>query len=661
MCGLAGIVSMPSVAGRVDQLAIAKAMAKAIHHRGPDAVGAWESREKGVALSHKRLAILDLSESGAQPMTSPDGSVVLAYNGEIYNHSELRQMLIDGGVEHRWAGSSDTETLLVAIQNLGIQQTLQFVRGMFAFAYYDHQQNRLWLGRDRFGEKPLYFGKSGSGDSGLFMFASELKALKVHPQFHPDVDRLSLQAFMQTMTVPDERSIYEGYQSIAPGHVLSLDCATHQHECWPFWSALDEADKAKADVAERRPVSSICNATDELETLLSEVVAGQSIADVPVGAFLSGGIDSSTIVALMQANRSTPVRTFSVGFDNPLYDESRHAAKIAKHLRTQHEEAKFLSSEIPDLVSNLADVYDEPFADSSQIPTLLVSQVACKSVKVALTGDGGDEIFAGYNRYRVAQKLNKIPQAVSGPLRRMMGGGLKVAGGALKGDIGKWICGSEQQTQLAEKMGKLSAVLGARGLDEFYSLVTANGWSPTSNIVLGSLPDGRSGLSRGVGDRDLLEGVQLADVLNYLPSDILKKVDRAAMWHSLETRVPFLDHKIFEFAWSLPVEMKLGSYHGRFVGKRVLRHLLERYVPRHLFERPKKGFGVPLDEWLRGPLRELAESLLDTSVIRQQGYLDASMVEAVWKDHKAGNRLVASKLWCVLMFQLWLRHDLARR
>ena len=659
-------------------------MAFAIRHRGPDDAGAWADASTGLALGHARLAILDLSAAGHQPMASASDRYVIAFNGEIYNHLELRaeleqprvgapgpgsieRLAADAGIV--WRGHSDTETLLAAIERWGLERTLQKCVGMFALALWDRDLRHLTLARDRFGEKPLYYGwvgdlagqggnVAGQGD-GLgqlrtFVFGSELKALRAYPSFKNSISRPALAQYLRFTHVPAPLSIYEGIYKLPPGTWLRVDAAfaskpPSKATDGPvaYWTLVDAVQKgARAQITDQ------VEAVDLLHHQLSDAVKLQSISDVPLGAFLSGGVDSSTIVALMQAQSSRPIQTFTVGFEEAGFDESPYAAAVAEHLGTDHHALLVTARETLDVIPKLPDMYDEPFADSSQIPTHLVCKAARKHVTVALSGDAGDELFGGYNRYswgsRIWNKVGWIPPEQRQWLGVAVQGISVSAWDALGRAVGK--------DRLGDRAHKLaSRLLKAKNLDDVYwSLVTE--WPGGDSMVKGlALEESLDEIAvqrsePPAGLTDAVERMMFRDALTYLPDDILCKVDRAAMSVSLETRVPFLDHRIAELAWRLPLDMRIRGNETKW----LLRQVLYQYVPRSLIERPKAGFGIPVGQWLRGPLRDWAEALLDEPRIRREGFFNADPIRKAWGEHLSGQRDWTPRLWTVLMFQAWL-------
>jgi asparagine synthase (glutamine-hydrolysing) len=650
MCGIAGILSKRPV-----EATLLERMETALVHRGPDDRGHWSDDDAGIGLAHRRLSIVDLSPLGHQPMASQSGRFMLCYNGEIYNHAALRAELDQCGGGIDWRGHSDTETLVEGIAAWGLEATLSKCVGMFALALWDRRDRSLSLARDRFGEKPLYYGWV----AGDLMFASELKAMRVHPRFDNAVDRRSLGLFAGRTHVPAPRSIYEHIFKLEPGCILvatsaALDArpsepprAGHRssglsiERYWSYQSVVA--------AGQRDPIGDEQDALDALEATLAEAIRGQSLADVPVGAFLSGGIDSSTIVALYQKYSATPVRTFSMGFEQAGYDEAHHAKVVAAHLGTIHRERYVSVADARDVIPLLPAMYDEPFADSSQIPTHLVSRFAREHVTVALSGDGGDELFAGYNRHFAAPRLWRQLQRVPRPLRRIAGATLGRVPGSAWGRAAQML-GRDVQPHFGTKLRKALAVGGtARSFDEVYDGFIDE-WAPGRTPVCGaSVAAGADTAVAPLADAPDTVRTMYRDAMTYLPDDILCKVDRAAMAVSLETRVPFLDHRVAELAARIPLAMKVGPQGG----KQILRKLLYREAPAALFERPKTGFAVPVGEWIKGPLRPWAEELLDERRLSSEGWFDAPTVRRRWRDHLSGRADSTPALWAVLMYQAW--------
>lgn len=642
MCGLAGFWARHESVMAIE--AIASAMADRIRHRGPDDHGAWCDEQAGYAMAHRRLSILDLSPAGHQPMLSANGRWVIAYNGEIYNHLELRQQLQAEGAAPAWRGHSDTETLLAAVAAWGVETTLKRSVGMFALALWDSSERSLWLARDRMGEKPLYYGWQGD----VFLFGSELKALQAHPAFEATVDRGALALLLRHNYVPDPYSIYAGIFKLPPGTLLCLKAGQREVSPQPWWSLAEVAERGTAQPF----AGSDAEALAGLEQRLGAAVRGQMLSDVPLGALLSGGIDSSTVAALMQAHSTRPVRTFTIGFAEREYDESAHARAVAAHLGTDHTELHLSGEDALALVPQIAAMYDEPFADSSQLPTHLVMKLARTHVTVALSGDAGDELFGGYNRYMLAPRVWKRLGWLPLSLRRAVGIALTTLPATTINRLAGPLARLNHVALPGDKAHKLGLRLrNMRSIDDLYVSLVSEWPQPESMIIGGYVPPNR------LDDRthwpalsDPVARMMAPDGLTYLPGDILTKVDRASMVVSLETRAPFLDRDVIEFAWSLPVHMKIR--HGQ--GKWLLRQLLDRHVPRALVERPKMGFGIPLDTWLRGPLREWAEHLLGEDRLRREGFFYPAAIRSAWLKHLAGDASYGHRLWSVLMFQAWL-------
>jgi asparagine synthase (glutamine-hydrolysing) len=649
MCGLAGYFSGQWPGD--DASVRLKGMTDAIAHRGPDSHSQWLDADAGLALGHRRLAIVDLSAAGAQPMQSVSGRYVLAFNGEIYNHLALRADLAKANAHVNWRGHSDTETLLAGFDAWGIQGTVTRAVGMFAIAVWDRQKRALTLGRDRLGEKPLYYGWQGSGAHRVFLFGSELKALRAHPAFQAPIDRDALCLFMRHMAVPSPHSIYQGIYKLPPATLLTVSRQSPSASAQAYWSGMAAAHSGVV-----QPFGgSAAQAVDALEVLLKEAVRQQMVADVPLGAFLSGGIDSSTVVALMQAQSARPVKTFTIGFSEEAYNEAVHAQAVARHLGTQHTELYVTPAEAMDVIPRLPTLYDEPFADSSQIPTFLVSQMARQHVTVSLSGDAGDELFGGYSRYQLTARLWAQLSRVPLPLRRAAAWALTRLPVQALNALGALGGFGQGRTRLAERIHRGARVMAAPSLASLYHGMVSN-WPDPSAVVLGghepaTLLAGNAPALSGLSD---VERMMVLDLLTYLPDDILTKVDRAAMGVGLETRVPFLDHRVVEFAWQLPMAYKCRPENQGITTKWVLRQVLFRHVPEALIERPKMGFAVPIDSWLRGPLREWAEDLLSEQRLRSDGYFDPVPVRQKWLEHVSGQRNWQSPLWNVLMFQAWL-------
>jgi asparagine synthase (glutamine-hydrolysing) len=650
MCGFVGFMGGGGLYGLHEHESILKQMADTIVYRGPDASGYWCDVNQMIGLGHRRLSIVDLSSAGHQPMQSSSSRYVIAFNGEIYNHQLLRKELQVEGCAANWRGHSDTETLLAAFDAWGIQGAVERAIGMFAFAVWDRKTSVLTLGRDRLGEKPLYYGWQGN----IFLFGSELKALKAHPAFVGEVNRDALSLYMRHNYIPTPYSIYKGITKLPPGSLLKVSLSQREPLILRFWSGTKVAELGVSNVFSGNEIQAV----DTLEALLKDAVHQQMMADVPLGAFLSGGVDSSTVVALMQAQSSQPIKTFTIGFNEESYNEAGHAKEVARHLRTDHTEMYVTAEEALAVIPRLSTLYDEPFADSSQIPTFLVSQLARQHVKVSLSGDAGDELFCGYNRYQMTANLWRKMAAVPLPIRKLVARGVTSISpnswnrmaGALSGCMPQ----SAQFANVGDKLHKGAGVMESQSAEELY-LGLVSHWHDPASVVIGGreLPTLLTGNIPALNGLDDVQRMMALDMLSYLPDDNLTKVDRAAMGVSLETRVPFLDHRVVEFAWSLPQSMKLRDGQTKW----ALRQVLYRHVPQALIERPKMGFGVPIDSWLRGPLRDWAESLISEERLRSEGFFNPEPIRHKWAEHLSGIRNWQYHLWDVLMFQAWLEKN----
>ncbi|MBK1706866.1 asparagine synthase (glutamine-hydrolyzing) [Halochromatium glycolicum] len=643
MCGITGYWG-----GSRSDAAVAQQMAAAIQTRGPDDAGVWCDSHAGLALAHQRLAVLDLSPAGHQPMVSPCGRYVLCYNGEIYNHLDLRQELAAANGGFAWRGHSDTETLLAALRHWGLEGALARLNGMFAFALWDSRERLLYLSRDRMGEKPLYYGRSG----GAFVFGSTLNALRAHPLWAGRIDRNALALYLRYNYVPTPWSIYRGIAKLPPAHYVVIregGRAIGAPQCYWGLAAVAEAGAAEAGAGAGAGAAEL---SDELDVLLTDAVQRRMASDVPLGAFLSGGYDSTMVTALMQAQSQRPVRTFSIGFHEAAYDESRHAKKVAAHLGTEHTELYVSPEQAMAVVPKLPLIYDEPFADSSQIPTFLVSQLARRHVTVALSGDGGDELFCGYNRYVLGYQVWRFLQLLPNPLRRVIAATLRRAPGHGLDSLQRRLPPRLRVPQLADRLPKLADVLAHRDGQSFYRSLVSHAKQP-DRIVIGAREPESALASAGSFPRlpGPRERMMFMDLMTYLPDDILTKVDRASMAVGLEARVPLLDHRVVEFAWRVPIRYKFREGQGKW----LLRQVLDRYVPRPLMNRPKTGFAVPIEHWLRGPLRDWAEDLLNDTRLLNDGFLDPRPIREMWREHQSGARSWHFHLWDVLMFQAWLR------
>jgi len=637
MCGISGFIDHSPKGVSYNLSEVATQMAQALYLRGPDHGGVWEDHRHSVALSHRRLSVIDLSPSGHQPMLSKDTRYVLTYNGEIYNFLELKKALIDMG--HTFSGTSDTEVLLQACVVWGVKKTIEQCIGMFAFGIWDRQENTLTLGRDRLGIKPLFWAYFDH----LFIFGSELKALQAHPRFRPSLDFSAMATYLQFGYIPSPRSIYTHVHKLEPGCLMTFQ-AGQPPLIEPYWDLRNIAIQKTRNpwrLNEQETLS-------QFENVLGEAVRQRLVADVPLGAFLSSGIDSSTVVALMQKYSHQPVRTFTIGFQETANDESGHAKKIAAHLGTNHQEFIIEPHHIFDVLPKLADWYDEPFSDISQIPTFLVSKMTRQEVTVALSGDGGDELFAGYTRYfKLSQRLHmleKIPPALRPILSTIAGIPPALLNSSLPYLPAKL-------TKLTKKLRNFSQKLGGADIEGQYRQLISR-WEHPLELVPNATEEYvtiHSDQQLHIDFPDPITRMQYCDMMTHLPDDILAKVDRASMGVSLEVRVPILDHRVVEFAWSVPFHMKIREGQSKW----LLRQLLHQYVPPHLFERPKMGFGIPIGQWLRGPLREWAEDLLSEHSLKRDGILNPAPIRKRWEEHLSGTHDRTRSLWTIMMFQTW--------
>ena len=641
MCGLAGLLRARPDADEVRLTTLAGAMGDALVHRGPDDSGVWVDAASGIALAHRRLSILDLSPLGHQPMSSADQRHVVVYNGEIYNFAELREVLVARG--HAFRGHSDTEVLLAAVVEWGVEETLARCNGMFAIALWDRQERCLWLARDRVGKKPLYYGWAGDD----FVFGSELKSLWRHPAFDNGVDRDALALLLRLDYIPAPYAIHERTFKLLPGACLRIDAATvargatghdpHRDQR-RYWDARERMHHALAAPF----AGDVLEAENRLDELLRDAVALRMVADVPVGVFLSGGTDSSVVTALMQAQSRHAVRTFTIGFERSHHDEAHLAREVAEHLHTEHTELYVSGADALAVVPTLPAMFDEPFADASQVPTALVARLARSAVTVALSGDGGDELFFGYKRYERALRNWRWLRRVPAPVRRMLAQAARGHG----------------ESSRTGGFAALAAEMGARGIGDVYRQRIARWRDPAAVVPGANLPPtfyDQPDPLQGAGTP--ADAMMLADFSVYLPEDLLCKVDRTSMAVSLEARAPLLDWRVAEFAWSLPLEFKRQPSESKYLLKRVLR----RYLPDEMVDRGKRGFGAPVSAWLKGDLREWAASLLDPSRLRAEGHFDADAVHGIWQAFVAGERKWHTHLWNVLMFQAWHEHWRAQR
>jgi asparagine synthase (glutamine-hydrolysing) len=663
MCGLAGVLGDAKVSDES-----LRAMAFAIHHRGPNHQGVWRDAEAGIGLGHARLSILDLSSAGHQPMRSASGRYVIVYNGEIYNHALLRTDLEKCGCAPDWRGHSDTETLLAGFDAWGIEATTMKTVGMFAFAVWDKEERTLTLARDRMGEKPLYFG----WNRGVFLFASELKALRAYPCFDSEINRNTITLLLRHSYIPAPYSIYQGIFKLWPGTLLTMGKGNHRSCPWdvdrppfqqfqgdgislrPYWTLRNVVEQGRL-----HPFGGTENeAVTELEHVLTSAVLSQQISDVPLGAFLSGGVDSSTIVALMQAHAARPIKTFTIGFHEDGYNEAKFAKDVARHLGTEHTEFYVSPEESMAVIPRLPTLYDEPFSDASQIPTFLVSQLARPHVTVSLSGDAGDELLGGYDRYLSAsaiwKKIGWLPRLGRSTLAHAI---KKISPSRFDqlDDFISWIIpGKTHSTRTGDRALKLADLLSASDREFIYKYFFWHWKSPGDVVICHQEPPTMLTNSQDIDFAGSFENKMMyLDAMSYLPDDILVKVDRAAMGVSLETRVPFLDHRVIEFAWRLPLALKIRNGQGKW----ILRQVLYKYVPKQLIDRPKAGFCVPIDSWLRGSLKEWAGALLEEGRLKREGYFNAAPIRQKWTEHLSGQRNWQYDLWDVLMFQAWLESN----
>jgi len=652
MCGIAGFVDFSRTISTDELRACVTRMSLSLEHRGPDESGLWVDAPAGIAFGHRRLSIIDLSPAGSQPMISESGRYIIIFNGEIYNFQELRTELESSEPCPRFRGHSDTEVMLAAFERWGVKEAVRRFNGMFAFALFDCSERKLYLARDRLGEKPLYYAQVGN----IFLFASELKALRAHPGFNPEIDRGALALLLRHCYIPSPYSIYQGVVKLAPAALLTLDVSGEvcEPKIQPYWSAREAAERGCRQLF----AGSDEEAAAHVEALLRESVRMRMVADVPLGAFLSGGIDSSLLVAMMQAQSTQPVKTFTVGFTERQYNEAKFAKGVAQHLLTEHTELYVTPDQAMQVIPRLPMLYDEPFADSSQVPTFLVSQLARRHVTVSLSGDGGDEVFGGYTRYLwahlISLKLHRVPPVLKLALAKVLRIASLPSAEAGLSVLERLLPNGFPFRNPADKFQRLAQLLASKDPAMAYLGVISH-WQEPSLVVLGA-SEPPTAMNRGLEPADLSDirqQMMLLDTVTYLPDDILTKVDRASMGVSLESRAPFLDHRLVELAWTLPLAMKFRRRQGKW----ILRRILSKYVPERLFRRPKSGFGIPIYAWLRGPLRDWAETYLDESRLRQDGYFDPLPIRRKWAEHVSGKRNWFYMLWSVLMFEAWLEQS----
>ena len=644
MCGLTGYWVAP---GQLqDRGGITTSMMEAIAHRGPDSQGVWEDLETGISLAHLRLAIVDLSAAGHQPMISASGRWIISFNGEIYNHTNLRRTLEQEKKVTNWRGGSDTETLLAGVEAWGLENTLIRAAGMFALALWDRKMRKLYLVRDRLGEKPLYYGWQGQGPGAAFLFGSELKALRRHPAFEGRMSRDAVVEVLRHGNVGEDRSIHEGISKVRAGEIVTMSPQDHHIDRQYYW------DGAAVAAAPRGPAISSQSAVDQLEALLMESVGQQMMSDVPLGAFLSGGIDSSVVVALMQRQSDQPVHTFSIGFQEARYNEAEFARAVANHLGTRHTDLYVSDKELRNVVPQLPKIYDEPFADSSQIPTFLVAQLARQHVTVALSGDGGDELFGGYSRYGHAAKLRPRLRVLPAPARQIGARAVRaIPAEMLTRGLKAMVPTPQGKEPIGQRLRRLADYSRKPDLETLHRAMVSVWRFPEQAVPGASHPP--SVLADHLpprGDLGDVERMMQLDMISYMTDDILTKVDRATMAVALESRAPLLDHRVAEFAWSLPEDMKLRAGQSKW----ILRQVLYRHVPRTLIERPKMGFEIPIGLWLRGGLKDWAAALLNPTRLRREGLFDATIIETLWQEHLSGRFNWGAQLWCVLMVQAWM-------
>jgi len=645
MCGIAGFFPCANTSDNLDVL---KKMSRALSHRGPDDRGIW--CDNIVGLSHSRLSIFDLEMTGHQPMISKSGRYIISYNGEIYNFEELKSTLTSHEVCFK--GNSDSEVLLEAIDYWGLKDALSKFVGMFAIALWDTQNEQLTLIRDRVGEKPLYYGIINN----TLVFGSEIKALKCHPNWSVDIDRSNLSKFLAYNYIVSPDTMYTQVKKLEPGTFIDFTFSNNQwtikKNSWWLYSSI--ISSARNDIF----TGSLDDAENRVESLLINIISRQSKADVTTGAFLSGGIDSSLIVSIMQSINTERVNTFTIGYESADYNESITAKKISEYLGTNHSEMIVTEQDALSAIPYLPKIYDEPFADASQIPTVLLSSLAGQSVKVALSGDGGDEVFGGYNRYfwgsEIFNKFRYIPYQ----LRNIISTALKFipphSWNSFISTIEKIFCSSFNIRQVGEKIHKIATILMARSDIQLYSMLTMNNHRMAKAVIDGDFVEGLDIVDKTWSDDySIPKNMMMADFISYLPDDVLVKVDRASMSEGLETRAPYLDHQLIEFVATLPMEYKIKNYSGKL----ILKNILNKYLPKELFDQPKSGFAVPIDSWLRGSLKEWAGDLLSESTIKKQGYLNYDLVKTTWEDHLSGNRNMQYALWSILMFQMWLDNE----
>lgn len=649
MCGIAGFLNFKATQTQGALISLGKNMSGTLIHRGPDDSGIWADEKDGICLAHRRLAILDLSPLGHQPMVSQSKRYVLIFNGEIYNYMEIRKDLELRNCNFK--GHSDTEVMLAAFETWGLFESLKKFIGMFAIALWDQKEKQLYLIRDRLGKKPLYYGFMGN----TFLFGSELKALKVHPEFQKEINRNALTAFLRYSYIPTPYSIYENIYKLNPGTVLTLNPKKgwNQVKLTSYWSFEEIARKSRDLPSHKNETEAV----EELDSLLKDAVRIRMYSDVPLGVFLSGGIDSSLITALMQAQSEIPIKTFTIGFQESAYNEAPYSKEIAKHLGTNHAEFYLSPKDAMEVIPLLPILYDEPFADPSQIPTYLVSKVAKQQVTVALSGDGGDEIFGGYNRYLIGKNIWKKISRLPTPLKKSFSIGMTKISPQVIDSIfslfNRFHFAFLREERPGEKLHKLAQILTVSSCEEMYYQFISHWKDPETVVMNGKEPLTYLKTIQWNSKMSCVEKMMAWDTLTYLPDDILAKVDRASMGVSLEVRAPLLDHRVVEYAWNLPEELKIRQKETRW----ILRKILYQYVPKQLIERPKMGFGLPIGEWLRGSLREWAESLINEQKLKNENFFQPEPIREKWEEHLSKKRNWYDLLWNILMFEAWLQKE----
>jgi asparagine synthase (glutamine-hydrolysing) len=644
MCGIAGFMGRASR----DQLNdLMLRMSRTLTHRGPNDSGVWLDEIKGIALSHRRLSVLDLSSSGHQPMVSHSSRYVISFNGEIYNHQELR--LLCPGIS--WRGSSDTETLVALFDHFGIDQSLKLLRGMFSLAVWDRENEQLILARDPLGEKPLYYSSFKKNGENYFIFGSELKAILAHDHFASEIDTDALGSYFRFGNFGSEKTIYKGVKKLLPGHFLSI----HQKD---FRIHIDAYYSIKDQISSDVFLESFDSASNTLDGLINQTVKDQMLSDVPIGSFLSGGVDSSLITAVMQSNSTSKIKSFSIGFEEREFDEAPEAKKIASYLGTDHTELYVSSKEAMAVIPKLSSIYDEPFADSSAIPTYLVSHLAKTKVTVALSGDGGDELFGGYNRYIfVGQFWSKL-KFLPFHLRKIVSFLILSTPHHKRHFIFEKLFFGQNIRHLSDKLHKAASVLDAKDLKDLY-LKLIGYWPESESPLLSCFGKNPFSLTKDLSflaNLDDRQQIMFWDMANYLPDDILVKVDRASMAVGLEARSPYLDQRIVKYALNLPMKFKIDKKRGGYETKKILRSVLSKYMPLSLIDKPKSGFAIPIDQWLRGPLKSWAEDLLSQSKLQKESYLNVQLIRRKWSEHLNGTKNWGPQLWAVLVFEMWLEN-----